>query len=189
MDNLKFKKPQFIRNRQNDMHLITDANGETKEIWVSRSMATCVTVIKDDFILLVKRGEKMDNAGKWCLPCGYLDYDETLQECAARELWEETNMYIFPNYLVLVDIDDSITANSQNVTFCYLYAFEPYNLYSDCNYDWDNLHKLSNQNADEGEIAEIKWISIKDIMEMDADLFAFNHKERILKQYFQNLKK
>lgn len=35
----------------------------------------------------------------WCIPGGFLDIDEELAECAARELYEETGVDIEPRYL------------------------------------------------------------------------------------------
>lgn len=41
-------------------------------------------------ILLAKRAEKLLEGGKWSLPSGFLDRDETAADCAIRELREET---------------------------------------------------------------------------------------------------
>ena len=35
-----------------------------------------------------------DGQGLWCCPCGYLDFDETLEECVIREIKEETGLTI-----------------------------------------------------------------------------------------------
>jgi 8-oxo-dGTP diphosphatase len=42
-------------------------------------------------VLLVKRGVE-PYSGCWALPGGFLKEDETIEECAARELLEETNL-------------------------------------------------------------------------------------------------
>ena len=50
--------------------------------------AAAVAIIKDKFILMVQR---KDN-GKWSLPGGTLEFNETLQQCALREIKEETSL-------------------------------------------------------------------------------------------------
>ncbi len=42
-------------------------------------------------VLLIKRGRE-PFLGSWALPGGFLRMDETVQECARRELWEETGL-------------------------------------------------------------------------------------------------
>lgn len=49
--------------------------------------------IKDGKVLLVKRGVE-PSKGLWAIPGGTLKLGETLQECAAREILEETGITI-----------------------------------------------------------------------------------------------
>ncbi len=49
--------------------------------------------IKDGSVLLVKRGIE-PSCGLWAIPGGTLKLGETLQECAAREILEETGVRI-----------------------------------------------------------------------------------------------
>lgn len=48
--------------------------------------------IVDDRILLVRRGPTSTKAGRWCIPCGFLDYGEDVRAGAAREVREETGL-------------------------------------------------------------------------------------------------
>ena len=50
-------------------------------------------VIKDETVLLVKRG-KAPSEGKWAIPGGSVELGETLQEAAEREIREETGIRI-----------------------------------------------------------------------------------------------
>jgi 8-oxo-dGTP diphosphatase len=50
-------------------------------------------IIRDGKILLVKRGVE-PSIGLWAIPGGTLKLGETLQECAAREILEETGITI-----------------------------------------------------------------------------------------------
>lgn len=43
-------------------------------------------------ILLGKR--KGSYAGKWCIPCGYVDYEESVENALRREFFEETNLVV-----------------------------------------------------------------------------------------------
>ncbi len=45
----------------------------------------------DRFVLLVKRA-KEPFKGKWALPGGFMEWDESCEQCAARELNEETSL-------------------------------------------------------------------------------------------------
>lgn len=47
-------------------------------------------IIRDKALLLGKR--KGSYAGKWCIPCGYVDYDEDVRTAARRECYEETGL-------------------------------------------------------------------------------------------------
>lgn len=49
--------------------------------------------VKGGKVLLVKRGIE-PSKGLWAIPGGTLKLGETLQECAAREIWEETGIRI-----------------------------------------------------------------------------------------------
>lgn len=53
--------------------------------------AAGVILARDGGILMVKR--KFDpRAGSWCLPAGFLEYGESPERCAVRELREETGI-------------------------------------------------------------------------------------------------
>ncbi len=55
----------------------------------SRYVACDNIAVKDNKILLVKRAHE-PYKDFWALPGGYLDWDETVEDCVKRELREET---------------------------------------------------------------------------------------------------
>lgn len=155
-----------------------------KEYWISRSCSVnglvaafvegCYT---DVFILVVKRGKGApDNVGKYCLPCGYLDYDETGFDAFLREVYEETGLDII-NYELTCDVDiindevqpfyvNSRTSNNrQNVAMYYHYVFKT-----------DNLPETSLGFNEPDEIEEAIWIKKSDVGNYD---FCFGHNDII----------
>jgi len=57
--------------------------------------AVGVVLVRDDKILLVKRGSP-PAIGKWSLPGGVIEPGERIDEAARRELWEETGLRARP---------------------------------------------------------------------------------------------
>lgn len=51
---------------------------------------------EDGKILLVRRSQNITYAGFWCIPCGYLEYDEDVRAGIIREVKEETNLVVEP---------------------------------------------------------------------------------------------
>jgi 8-oxo-dGTP diphosphatase len=53
--------------------------------------AVGVILIEDNRVLLVQRKYEPRKGG-WTLPAGFMEYDEHVEECAVREMKEETNL-------------------------------------------------------------------------------------------------
>ena len=93
---------------------VVDKNTE-REYWISRSIAVVVFLFAKDifgetYILAEQRGSGTPDPeyiGKYCVPCGYLDYDETIVQAAQRELMEEALEYYFPEcpYEIIKDMN------------------------------------------------------------------------------------
>ena len=101
-----------------------------REYWISRSIAVVIAVFakdkiaNDDFVLVVQRGigtPDPEYVGAFCMPCGYLDFDETCTQAAQRELVEETGLMFPISDFKLVSINDIPESDKrQNVTFRYV---------------------------------------------------------------------
>ncbi len=57
------------------------------------SIGVAAIVIKDHKVLLGKR-KKAHGAGTWAFPGGHLEFNESIEECAKREVFEETGIHI-----------------------------------------------------------------------------------------------
>ncbi len=59
--------------------------------YLTPAPVTCVLVERDGAVLLVRR-RYPPQAGKWCLPAGFIEQGESPEESAAREVKEETGL-------------------------------------------------------------------------------------------------
>ena len=153
-------------------------NPETGEVeWIARNIAALVMIIGYNkegkpHVLANKRGPKTPDPefrGCWCMPCGYLDYNETIKEAAVREVFEETGVKLNIHNLILFYINDNPNDDKrQNVTFRYRYTIK------------ENIEDISltSKNSEEEEVSSIKWIPIDDINNYK---WAFNH-DKIIKE-------
>ena len=154
-------------------------NVEGREFWISRSVAVVPVVIinsikeNNTYVIANKRGKGVPNeAGKWNVPCGYLDWDETVEEAAEREIFEETG-YIIPAIKFKVyGLNSNPKEYHQNVSIR-MWAFLLVNSLND-------LKKGKPTGGEKNEVEEVKLIPIADIGKYD---WAFGHDKRIFECY------
>lgn len=171
-------------------------NKPNRHIWVSRAVAVVGVVFAITLdgmkVLIAKRSENMmDEAGKYGIPCGYLDWNETTFEGMTREVYEETSLYLPDYQLYLVNgdntkpftIHDSPANNRQNVSLLFLsiYNFSPrMDLFP------SDIEQYKNE-----ETSEVKWMSIQEFyLKYDQEYqWAFNHNETIKEavKYFNKI--
>lgn len=84
----------IFKNVENECLELKDG----RKVWLSRAAAVVATILVEDdsgtwYVPMVKRGKGVpDEVGKWVMPCGYLDWNETLAEACIREVFEETGL-------------------------------------------------------------------------------------------------
>lgn len=125
--------------------------------WISRSIVcSCAVYGKygdELYILMTQRGPHASASGQWCVPGGYLDYNETLEECAVREVYEETGIKIDPSRLERIYIDSTPKGRKQNVIIKFMYKD-----YLDIK---DNVPNMNHMEPD--ELMDVRWINIKEL--------------------------
>ena len=141
--------------------------------WFSRSMAATLIVIAKDkagkwYVLGSERGQgAADFQGMWNMPCGYLDFNETVAEAACRECYEETGVKVDPDDIVFYGYNDSPDANRQNVTFRFITTFIDKTV--------EDI-AFSKENNEQDEVGKIEWVPLE---EYNDRKWAFGHDEII----------
>jgi 8-oxo-dGTP diphosphatase len=108
-------------------------------------------------VLLIKRGQEPDK-GMWALPGGFLHDDETLDQCAARELEEETRLAC--GYLQQFGIYSEPKRDKRWVISVAYVALVPWDSYSD-------FDVVGSSDADEAD-----WFDLERCPKL-----AFDHKQ------------
>lgn len=106
-------------------------------------------------ILLIERGIE-PYKGTWALPGGFLNMDETVEECAKRELYEETNVenVYLEQIHVFSTVDRDPRERVLTVAFFALVSKDKFEIIAgdDANkaqwYEWNNLPPLAFDHAE-----------------------------------------
>lgn len=160
-----------------------EIDGQTR--WISRSVAACTFVFKilnNKLLVLVERRGKgaADEKSKLCACCGYLDYDETLPQCAVREIREETGFIANEKKLRFMGINSDPSEKYQNVTVHYVYFAKP-------NEDFNPKNAVGGET---NEVEEVFWMEVGEfsgekilrvnIYDIVSEDWAFGHERRML---------
>jgi len=124
-----------------------------------RHVVLHAVVERNGELLLVKRAPHLLEGGKWGLPGGFLDRDETLAEGVLRELREETGWE--GRVVTMLRINsrpDRPREDRQNVAFDFV--IEP-------------LRKTGEPDA---ESSDVQWIPLARVASLD---LAFDHAESV----------
>ena len=125
-----------------------------------RTIVAQVYVKKDNKILMVQEN-KDGIKGKWGMPAGKLEDNETILECAIRETKEETNINI--GVKGLIRIDQSTSSIGQLIILYFLGEY----ISGDIKFDGK-------------EISDVKWMSEKEILSIKDNIRGKETIEEIL---------
>lgn len=148
-----------FRNRLNPRHELA----EGRVVYESRSVAVTAVVLAWDAengvvrALVGERGPAVDHPGAWCLPCGYLDWDESLVEAVHREVFEETGLdvpaLVASGEAVVssepVFIDGGPEAHRQNVTARFVIELR-------------RVVEATTANAEPDEVVRLEWLAVSE---------------------------
>ena len=115
-----------------------------------RTIVSQVYVKKDNKILMVQEN-KESKKGKWNMPAGKLEDNESIIDAAIRDIKEETNINI--KITGLIAIQQNITSIGQLI----ILYFKGEYLSGEIKYD-------------EKEIADVKWMTIEEIQKLDKSI-------------------
>ena len=153
--------------------------------WFSRSVAVLAVVFGYDndyncYVLASQRGPGTPDpefVGSWNCCCGYLDFDESTEQAAIRETFEETGINLSDSSISITDmgwIDDPKADKRQNISHRFLVIL-PKTI---------DKYEFSKKNNEKDEVGEIKWIPVS---EVDNYKWAFGH-DIIIKQFYMKVK-
>lgn len=112
-----------------------------------KTIVTQIYVKKDNKILMVQEN-KTGKKGKWNMPAGKLEENETLIDAAIRETKEETNLDV--QISGLIAIQESITEMGQLIIFYF-----------------KGEYIAGEVSFNQEEISDVKWKTEEEIKDMD----------------------
>jgi len=130
------------------------------------ALAVDVVVVEGNKILLVERG-RPPQQGLWALPGGFVEYGETVEAAAKREVLEETGIVIDLGAILGVYSDPNRDPRSHNVSVVFVGKM------------------VSGQLEGGDDAADAKWYDMDDLRE---EQLAFDHEMIVqdLRQWLKN---
>jgi 8-oxo-dGTP diphosphatase len=83
-------RPLTYRSGKEALHLYCNTCDES--YYKNPTVGVAVLVMEEDRLLLVRRLGSY--AGRWCIPCGHVEWNEEIREAARRECREETGVEV-----------------------------------------------------------------------------------------------
>ena len=122
--------------------------------------------LKNNQIILVKRAPGVPSPGKWAIPGGFVDRDETCEQAALRELKEETGYSGKIGKLIkVIDNPNRKNEERQNISFVYL------------------INVVEKVGEHDDEVKAVEWFDLDKLPKEDD--FAFDHYQ-IIQDYLKS---
>ena len=139
-----------------------------KKYWVSQRLVSCEVFLfrKSNTGIEVCIVKRKDMGGRWCCPFSYLDVNETGEECALKELHEETGISIPLEGLALINVSTSPKEYAQNVCLEYVYLTEE-----------DSPINVEPTPINKDKVDTVMWV---DIQEIKKYRLGYNHANKCL---------
>ncbi|MBT5875782.1 MAG: NUDIX hydrolase [Candidatus Latescibacteria bacterium] len=83
--------------------------------YVNPASAVSILVVRGDAFVLCRRNASSYGGGKWCLPCGFIEFREDFLTAGIRETKEETGLDIDVKSIISVT-SNFLTASSHTLT-------------------------------------------------------------------------
>lgn len=126
------------------------------------SVTTDTVIFKEEngciYVLAIKRKNE-PYKGMYALPGGFMEMNETLRECAIREVKEETGLNL-PNDIYFIEMLDNPNRDNRGRVLSGLFM---------CIYDESMGEPKANDDA-----LEVTWIKVRENIWLDFEL-AFDH--------------
>lgn len=111
-----------------------------------RHVTVAAIIERDGEILFERRSMDIIEGGKLCLPGGYAEHDETIEETVMREVKEETGYTVTTVKLLTInDVPNPGENHRQNVVFVYV------------------VEITGDQAAHDQESSELKWYPLNQL--------------------------
>ncbi len=142
-------------------------------------------------VLLIKRKNEPFK-GKWAIPGGFVDMDETVEQCAKRELQEETGLTLnnLEQFFVASKVDRDPRGRTVSVVFWAIlpidYSLEAADDAADL--QWFNIEKIPQMAFDHSDIIKLATKELCFRLKNDK-LFPKFFENQIIQQNIEKIKK
>ena len=130
-----------------------------------RHLVVDAIVVDHGKILLIKRAKHLTNGGKFAIPGGFLDRDETAEQAVVREVKEETGYdSVVVKLFTIIDNPDRPQEDRQNVAFVYV------------------MKPLTQSGVADSEVSDVRWFDLDQLPSERLCLRSLSHNFEIQKE-------